>query len=854
MFVAVCLLVKTAAFTQVPVANNSAAIFQQLQKLNVLGSVLYVAAHPDDENTRLLAYLAKEKLYRTGYLSLTRGDGGQNLIGEEQGIELGLIRTQELLAARRIDGAEQFFTRAYDFGFSKSTEEAIQIWDKEKILSDAVWVIRKFQPDVIITRFPGDSRAGHGHHSASAVIASEAFIAAADPTKFTEQFAFGVKPWQAKRILWNTFNFGSTNTTANDQFKLDVGNFNPLLGKSFGEVASESRSQHKSQGFGVARQRGQAIEYFTTTGGVAPQKDIMDGVTTNWQRIEQPAIQESVTNIIKTYDLLHPKESVKPLVALYQQLQQLPTSYWQLQKLKEVQELIEACSGLFADATSNQEYVTSGDTLKLTAFINNRNGVNIKLDKIQLYHPEGFLARSFPYPNDDKLPVRKFSPNDYLKPLVDSVIAKPLTANANVTVGMAVNQLHHSMSQPYWLANAMKPGYFDVNDQRYIGMAENLPVLNAVFYLNVEGLDLQVSRAVQYKFTDPVKGELYQPITLLPKVNIALSPTLALSNVQPKTNATINFIYTPNISGEQTISLKVFQQSSTTIVDHKPFNLQKGVSESVRIPVNEVYGNVESKYIKPMLVLHGAKDEVLNQTHKSIKYDHIPYINYFYQDLVKVVDVPVKTVGKKVGYIVGAGDKVPNALTQMGYEVVLLDESTITAANLKQLDAVIAGVRAYNVHAYLSNKYDVLMDYVKSGGNLIVQYNTNNQIGPVKAKISPYPFTITRTRVSDENAPVNFLLPQHPVLNFPNKITATDFEGWIQERSVYHADNLDSNYVTPLAMSDAGEAPQKGSLIISPFGKGNFVYTGLVFFRQLPAGTGGAYRLLANLIALPKNK
>jgi LmbE family N-acetylglucosaminyl deacetylase len=854
ILIGIALLFRFAGWAQVPAAYNSAAIYQQLQKLNVLGSVLYVAAHPDDENTRLLAYLAKEKQFRTGYLSLTRGDGGQNLIGDEQGIELGLIRTQELLAARRVDGAEQFFSRAYDFGFSKSTEEALRIWDKDKVLADVVWVIRKFQPDIIITRFPGDSRAGHGHHSASAVLANEAFIAAADPTKYTEQFAFGVKPWQAKRILWNTFNFGGNNTTANDQYKLDVGNYNPLLGKSFGELASESRSQHKSQGFGVPRQRGQAIEYFTTTGGDAPKNNLMDGVTTTWQRVEQPAIEQTTTAIIKAYDLQRPQQSIPALVNLYQQIQALPEGYWRTQKLKEVQDVIIACSGLFADATTNQEFVTSGDTLKISAQLNNRNGVAISLDKIQLFNAEGFLARTFPYPTDKNLPNLLYYNVDQTKPLFDSSINRKLNANENVNLAIAVNKLHHSMSQPYWLTNAMQPGYFDVKDQRYIGMAENLAVANAVFHLTIEGLSLQVSRPAQYKFTDPVKGELYQPITVLQKVNIALSPTLALSNVTPPTNPKINFIYTPNTSGTKNLTLKVFQNTSSTIVDNKPFNLQKGISQSVSIPVKEVYGDVETKYIKPMLILHESNDEVFNQTHKSIKYDHIPNINYFYQDVVKVVDVPLKTVGKKIGYIIGAGDKVPTALSQMGYEVTALDEATISTINLKQFDAIVTGVRAYNVHEYLSSKYEVLMDYVKAGGNLIVQYNTNNQIGPVKAKISPYPFNITRTRVTDEKAEVTFLLPQHPVLNYPNKISATDFEGWVQERSIYHADNLDANFVAPLAMGDAGEAQHNGSLVIAPYGKGNFVYTGLVFFRQLPAGTGGAYRLMANLIALPKNK
>ena len=304
---------------QVSPSFNSADIYMQLQKLQVLGSVLYVAAHPDDENNGFLPYLAKEKLYRTAYLSLTRGDGGQNLIGSEQGIELGLIRSQELLAARRQDGAEQYFSRAFEFGFSKSVEEALRIWNKEKILADAVWVIRQYQPDVIIARFPGDARAGHGHHAASSIIASEAYTAAADPKRFPEQLKYGVQPWQAKRLLWNTFNFGGANTTSNDQFKLDVGGYNPLLGKSYGEIGGEARSMHKSQGEGRPRRRGASIEYFTTLGGEAPQTSLMDGVDISWNRIPGgKAIQEKINTIIANYQFNKPEASIEALVELYQ--------------------------------------------------------------------------------------------------------------------------------------------------------------------------------------------------------------------------------------------------------------------------------------------------------------------------------------------------------------------------------------------------------------------------------------------------------------------------------------------------------------------------------------------------------
>ena len=359
------------ALAQPPKSWTSAEMYQAIKKLNVLGSVLYIAAHPDDENTRLIAYLSKDKLYRTGYLSLTRGDGGQNLIGDEQGIELGLIRTQELLAARRIDGGEQFFTRAFDFGYSKSPEETFTKWDKEKILSDVVWVIRKFQPDIIINRFPVTGEGGHGHHTASGILANEAFTAAADPNRFPEQLKY-VSVWQAKRVMWNTFNFGGTNTTREDQFKIDVGGYNPLLGKSYGEIAAESRSQHKSQGFGVPASRGEALEYFKATNGDMPVTDLMDGIDATWNKIPGGSkISAMIDSLTASFDFLHPEKSVKGLVLLYNVLINLPNGIWQLKKIEETKELIQQCSGLFIDATTSEQFAVKTDSIRI--YFKNKN-------------------------------------------------------------------------------------------------------------------------------------------------------------------------------------------------------------------------------------------------------------------------------------------------------------------------------------------------------------------------------------------------------------------------------------------------------------------------------------------------
>ncbi len=826
-FLLIVLLVQSSQ-SQTPPAYTSADIYLQLRKLNVLGSVLYVAAHPDDENTRLLAWLSKERLYRTGYLSVTRGDGGQNLIGDEQGVDLGLIRTQELMSARRIDGAEQFFTRAYDFGFSKTTAEAFAVWNKEKILSDIVWIIRKFQPDVIITRFPEDSRAGHGHHSGSGVLAHVAFKAAADPNRFPEQFKYGVQPWQAKRILWNTFNFGNTNTTSEDQLKIDVGTYNPVLGKSYGELAAESRSQHKSQGFGVPGSRGVQMEYFTPVEGTPAKIDLMDDVVSSWSRVTgAEKISAMIDDIVRNYSLSKPELSVPALVALYKSLMQLPNGYWKTRKLEETQRIIEQCSGLWLETSANSEYAVQGDSIRITVSVNNRIGATTRVEKISL---EAF----------------------------DTVMNLTLDRNKNYNFVKTVYVSNaREITQPYWMEQKMSEGSFNVNEQTYIGMPQNAPALQSTFDLVIEGQPFRFSKPIMYKYTDPVRGELFQPLVVVPSVAVSTEPSIVIfrKNEEQKADIAIkvaahkNFSnYTAKVSGR----MKTVNDTKTDT----SFNLAKGLSKDYVFNIsNKLMKDQEQDFVLPFTELKNGKEEqpaYWNIT--SIKYDHIPHIHYFYQDGIKVLNMDIKTVGKRIGYIEGAGDKVTIALQQMGYEVTVLKQRDITSNNLKQFDAILTGVRAYNVNDFMAEKYEVLMNYVKEGGNLIVQYNTINFISNVRAKIGPYPFTISRNRVTDENAKVDFLLPDHPVLNYPNKITVADFGGWIQERSIYNAEALDISYETPISMADPEENAQKGSLIVANYGKGKFVYTGLVFFRELPAGVPGAYRLLANLIALNRKK
>lgn len=808
---------------QAPQALTSADIYLGLKKLQVLGTVLYVAAHPDDENTRLLAYFSKEKLYRTGYMSLTRGDGGQNLIGNEQGIELGLIRTQELLSARRIDGAEQFFSRAFDFGFSKSTDEALSFWNREKILSDVVWVIRKFQPDVMITRFPQDSRAGHGHHSASAVLAVEAFTAAADSSRFPEQLKY-VKPWQATRILWNTFNFGTTNTTSEDQFKLDVGAFNPVLGKGYGEIAAESRSQHKSQGFGAAKQRGPAIEYFSVWKGDTPRNTLFDHVNTTWSRIKGgEVISRKIDNIISSYSLLAPAKSVKDLADLYKSIKGLDEGYWKEQKLKEVQQLIEACCGFWMEAYTTEQYAVQTTSLNFNFVLNNRNGNKIILRKIQL--------------------------NNF-----DTTINAPLAANQNFTSAKLVYIPDSTpISQPYWLRNEMKPGYFNVTDQLLIGNAEDTASFNAHFMVTIEGLELDFVKPVRYKYADPVKGELYQPVVVVPPV--LLSPNLSLLLSAKPDSQHVRFTVRAMKKDSNLSVTTTFARGWNVKVNSGTLKntLLKGDEAEADVVLQPDVKNRVNGRSTILGSVNEGRESYATELH-TITYDHIPAVNYFRMPVVNILTLDLKTAGKKLGYIEGAGDYVPVALKQMGYEVIILKDIDLATSDLSQFDAIVTGVRAYNIRESLNTSYKKLMAYVQNGGNLIVQYNTSNQIGPVAAKIGPYNFTISRARITDESATMKILKPEHPILNYPNKITDKDFQNWVQERSIYHAQNWDKHYETIFSMHDPKEPEDEGSLITAPYGRGYFTYTGLVFYRELPAGVPGAYRLLANIIALNQKR
>lgn len=798
LFAFLFLIVSAAKAQTTPMnAGEIAAGFDQLKRK---GTVLYIAAHPDDENTRLLAYLAKEAKVKTGYLSLTRGDGGQNLIGNEQVELLGLIRTQELLAARKIDGAEQFFTRANDFGFSKTPEESFKIWNKEQILADMVWVIRKFKPDVMITRFPEDARAGHGHHSGSAILAREAFSAAANPKRFPEQLKY-VQPWQAKRLLWNTYNFGNNNTTAPNQLKIDVGLYNPLLGKSYGEIAAISRTNHKSQGFGSALQRGETFEYFSYIAGEPAKESLFDGINIT---IADKEIETLLNNIQTQYQPKAPWLSMAQLLELKKLTATNATFNHQL-----LQQLILACAGIWIETNAPENVYAAGDSIP------------VKINAIYRTDNQSPLTISVNLPNQKSLALQqnKLATADY----------KLATQKTDST-------------QPYWLTANHPIGQYVINNQQEVGFPENPNSFNVPLTININGEIIALNSPINYKYTDPIKGEKYQPVVVAPAVTATLSDKayIFIGNTTKTINVQLK-AFTNNCAGLVNLQLPRGWKSNP---EKTSFNLaKKGDEQTVSFILSPSDQQSSGSLALQVNTNGNSSDKGL----KSINYDHIPNITIFPPAVARLEKIDLKIAGKRIAYIDGAGDLVADALKQIGYEVSTLSTAQIANTNLANFDAIVTGVRLYNINDDVKTIQPKLLEYVQKGGTLVVQYNVNN--GLKTQNIGPYPFKISNTRVTEEDAKVNFMAPAHPALNYPNKISEKDFEGWVQERGLYFATAIDPKYQTILSMNDTNESPSAGSLLIANYGKGKFVYTSLVFFRELPAGVPGAYKLFVNLLA-----
>ena len=811
---------QSLVFSQRPEKPNSADILHKLQKLNFLGTVLYVAAHPDDENTRLIAYMANERLANTAYLSLTRGDGGQNLVGPEIREGLGVIRTQELLAARRTDGGRQFFSRANDFGYSKSTEETQKIWDRDEVLSDVVWVYRQFKPDVIITRFPPDKRAGHGHHTTSAIFAEEAFKLSGDRTKYPDQLKY-TDVWQPKRLYTNTGRWWNPNMTGEEEgvVTYDVGGYNPLLGKSYNEIAALSRSQHKSQGFGSTGTRGEQLEFLEYRIGETAEKDVFEGVETSWKRVRGgEKIGKQIDEIIKNYDPINPDNIVPELLSVREEIDGLKDQYWRKLKLTQVDEIIKAALGLYIEIRANDFAVTPGDELNLAIEVINRSSVDVKLDKI------------------------------YYGDLADTLVNTALADNKRMIFKTQLTiPVDSKYSQPYWLRQPGTLGMYTVEDRSLIGKPENDPALTGRFELLVEGQRIVYETPVIYKWNDPVAGELYRPFDISPPVfaNIP-EPVYIFSNNQPKDIQIKLKSGKKDITGELTLEVPTGWKVSPA---SQPFTLQTKGEEiiytfQVLPPEDQSIGD-----LRAMVTLGNEK---YNYSLNNIVYDHIPTQMLLPEAKSRLVKIDIQKKGQIVGYIQGAGDAVPAALREIGYEVWEMKDNEITPENLKKLDAVVLGVRALNTNDRIPFYMDDLLDYTKNGGTMIVQYNTSYRLKTTE--FAPYKLKLSRDRVTDENAKVKILEPNHPVLNYPNKITEKDFDGWVQERGLYFPNEWGAEYKAILSSKDEGEDDRNGGLLVAKYGEGHYIYTGYSWFRELPAGVPGAFRLFVNMVSLGQDE
>jgi LmbE family N-acetylglucosaminyl deacetylase len=805
-------------------------ILQELSTIQQLGRVLYVAAHPDDENTRLLATFALGHGYRTGYLSLTRGDGGQNLIGSDLRDRLGVIRTQELIAARRIDGAMQFFTRANDFGFSKHPDETFRIWDRRVILGDVVRVIRTFRPHLLVTRFSTEPGVTHGHHTASAVLAIEAFHLAGDPTAFPEQLVDGkLKPWKPTRVLWNAwpaaFRGASRKPGEPDPatLQLDSGGYSALLGESFGEIAARSRTAHKSQGFGTLGTRGANPEYFRVLAGEPATRHPFDGVNLAWSQLPSGELLEAeILRVIEAFDPREPAASVPGLLRLRTRLIEALHSGGPNATLEEkhiqLDRVIAACLGLHTEVRAPFAETTPGETLSL------------KL---------GMIARAVP----TAVPIR----------WVESTF---LATGKSVTTGLALNPnrgvettveasipADAPLTTPYWLREEGTVGTFRVDDPALIGRPESPPAFSVRHTLAIGDQTLVFDDEAVEVIDDPVRGEIRRPLRIVAPVTLGFPQELELFS--PGSSREVAVTVTAERAGRSgTVSLEAPTGFVVTPVS-QPFDIASGggvarVNFRVTAPAQPAVGDVV------------AAAQVAGQVHRTgrvdLRYEHIPNQLLQPRAQARVASVELAVTAKRIGYVAGAGDLVAEALTRMGCTVTTVSAADLTAERLATYDAVVMGVRAYNTRTDLASLLPKLFAYAEAGGTLVIQYNTTADLQTTS--LAPYPLKLSRDRVTDEDAAVTFLAPDHPALSRPNRLSLDDFAGWVQERGLYFPSEWDARFTPLLACADPGEKPLRGALLVARHGQGHVVYTGLSFFRQLPAGVPGAYRLFANLVSL----
>jgi LmbE family N-acetylglucosaminyl deacetylase len=800
-----------------PALGRAEGIAQELRSFANTGTVLHVAAHPDDENTELIIWLSRGRGYRTGYLSLTRGDGGQNQLGPDFDARLGVLRTQELLAARRLDGGRQFFTRAIDFGYSKTPDETLRFWDLQQMLADTVRIYRQFRPDVVVTRFPvPPGSGGHGQHTASAILAVEAFKLAGDPHAFPEQIAGGLTPWQPRRVLWNAWP-GRDSGLGGQRFTTDIAGTDPVTGEAFGLIAAHSRAMHKTQGLAgfVNRARvGANEQIFILLAGEPATADLMEGVDTTWGRFPQGTeIDRRAAALLAGFKPDDPAASVPAILELRTRLATLPAGPLVDDKLAQLDRILQACLGLKIATGTDQAEAVPGEALRIHYTLSQQaKGVTVQFTGL---HSPALSGAKLSSPQPITL-----SPG------------QTLTGDLTGTL-----RSETPLTQPYWLRTEGTTGLYEVADPHLIGRPENPPALPLEFGFTVNGQPLLLSEALH-------------PFAVIPPVSLAFNSDI--------------FVLTPGAQKSVEVEVSAARAQSRGRLQlavpsgwhvspaAQEFHLagsgdQARLTFTVTAPANASAGHITASA--------EVEGRSYSHTRVELRYSHLPRQLLQPPAQAHLAAFAVEVKARQIGYLPGAGDAVAECLAQMGCTVRPLTGADLTPEKLAGLDAVVIGVRAFNERSDLKDNFPGLLAWVEAGGTVIAQYNRPN--GLLAPDLGPYPLSIqgpaSDLRVTDETAPVTFLAPDHPALNLPNRIGPADFDGWVQERGAYFPSSWDrEHYTALLGLNDPGEAPLQGSLLIARHGRGHYVYTGLAFFRQLPAGVPGAYRLLANLVSLGK--
>ncbi|MEL7369008.1 MAG: PIG-L family deacetylase, partial [Myxococcota bacterium] len=793
----------TPARSQERPMHSAGALKVELSRLGTTARVLYVAAHPDDENTRLLAYLANQRHLDVAYLSLTRGGGGQNLIGSEQAELLAAIRTQELLAARRVDGARQFFTRARDFGYSKTPKEALAKWGKDKILSDVVWVIRKFRPDVIVTRFT-EAGPSHGHHTASAQLARAAFEAAPHPGQFPEHLQHGVTPWAPHRLLLNVPRWRNAKDDVSGYLALDVGGYDARLGVSYGEIAAISRTNHKSQGFGSSGRRGPIMEYFDHLAGPKADGDLLDGVVLDWDRFDGgEQVNAALAAAHQAFDVEQPESMVPHLLAARSALTAVAKKRpvpRVLERISDIDAMIAKALGLYTQAAADRPEVTAGDSIDITLEVTLRRPARLQLDSVAWPDHTDTTAR----------PVALHTPTEVKRKVTVAASEPP--------------------SVVHWLREPLQADTYPVTEPARVADPEDGAPLAVALTFTLNGQPWSWSVPITYRRTDPVLGERRQPLLVVPPLTVSPTARIALF-AGGRTSPVTLTVRAGRDDAKGSVRLNVPRTWKSEPAAAPVKLAKRGDETTLRFMVTPPSANAKPTQIQPSVTVGKAKYSLRLDV---IEYPHLPVQAILRPAQIRLVPLDFEAPSVRVGYIPGPGDTVAEHLRLAGVNVKTIDAGALRSGQFDSFDAIIVGVRAYNTRgSELKSAYPALMRWVEAGGRLVVQYNTSHRWRVLSAPVGPFPFEINRGRVTDETATMTILQPEHALFTQPHKITQRDFEGWVQERGLYFAKTWDERYTPLFTAADPGEPPQKGSAIFAEHGKGAFIYTGLSFFRQL---------------------